>query len=55
LPKTILLNKQIYEAIFNLLQNHPCYLANWITKTTINRQPKEVIHLLKAVFGEREM
>jgi hypothetical protein len=26
-----------------------------VTKTTINRQPKEVIHLLKAVFGQREM
>ena len=38
-----------------MLHTHPCYLINWITKTNLNRQPKEVIHVLKAVFGERDM
>lgn len=55
LPKAIIRNKQIYEAIFTLLQTHPCYLINWITKTTVNRQPKEVIVILKIIFGDKEI
>lgn len=46
LPKSIIRNKQLYEALFTMLQVHPCYLINWITKTTVNRQPKEVLHIL---------
>ena len=30
MPKIIILNKQIYEVLFTLLQTHPCYLTNWI-------------------------
>jgi hypothetical protein len=30
-------------------------MINWITKTAINRQPKEVVHVLQAVFGEKDM
>ena len=55
LPKAIIKNKLIYEAIFTFLQIHPCYIINWITKTPVNRQPKEVISILKTVFGEREI
>lgn len=55
LPKAIARNKQFHEAIFTLLQTHPCYLINWFTKSTINRQPREVIYVLKTVFGEKEM
>ena len=51
----IIRNKQIYEAMFTQLQIHPCYLINWITKTTVNRQPKEVIYILKTVFGDKEI
>jgi hypothetical protein len=40
LPKAIIRNKQIFEAIFSLLIEHPCYIINWITKSSINRQPK---------------
>jgi len=29
-PKVIILNKQIYEILFSILQVHPCYLVNWI-------------------------
>ena len=30
IPKILILNKQIYEVLFSLLQTHPCYLINWI-------------------------
>jgi len=30
LPKLLLLNKQIYEVLFTLLQTHPCYLIRWL-------------------------
>ena len=30
IPKIIILNKQIYEILFTILQVHPCYLINWI-------------------------
>jgi len=30
IPKIIILNKQIYEVMFTLLQTHPCYLINWL-------------------------
>mmetsp|Transcript_22744 Transcript_22744/g.35022 ORF Transcript_22744/g.35022 Transcript_22744/m.35022 type:complete len:233 (-) Transcript_22744:2421-3119(-) len=30
LPKALLLNKQIYEVMFTLLQTHPCYLIRWL-------------------------
>lgn len=54
-PIAIIRNKQIYEAIFSMLQVHPCYLINWLTKSTVNRQPREAIHILKAVYGTREI
>ena len=37
LPKAIIRNKHIFEGIFTLLQAHPCYLINWIQKTTLHR------------------
>jgi len=49
------MNKQIYEKIFTYLQIHPCYLINWITQPTVNRQAKDVIYILKSVFGTKEM
>lgn len=30
IPALIILNKQIYECLFTLLQTHPCYLINWV-------------------------
>ena len=35
LPKLIMRNRQLFEAIFTLLQIHPCYLQNMICKTAI--------------------
>lgn len=30
IPQVVILNKQIYEIMFTILQTHPCYLINWI-------------------------
>lgn len=30
IPKPLILNKQIYELLFTLLQTHPCYLIKWL-------------------------
>jgi len=37
IPKLIILNRQIYEVMFTLLQTHPCYLINWLC-AAINQQ-----------------
>ena len=55
LPKSIIRNKQVFEAIFTQLQLHPCYLINWITKSSLNRQPKEAIHVIESVYGKEEI
>jgi len=55
LPKAIIRNKHIFEGIFTLLQAHPCYIINWIQKTTLHRQPKEVLRVLLTVYGKREL
>lgn len=52
LPKVIIRNKQIFEAIFTHLQLHPCYMINLLTKTGLNRSPKDVIRVVNAVYGD---
>jgi len=52
LPKVIIRNKQIFEAIFTHLQLHPCYMINLLTKTGLNRSPKDVIRLINSVYGD---
>lgn len=37
IPQVVLLNKQIYEIMFMILQSHPCYLINWI-KSSISEK-----------------
>jgi hypothetical protein len=37
IPQVIILNKQIYEIMFTLLQTHPCYLINWIKFAIIKK------------------
>ena len=41
LPKFILKNRPLFEMIFTLLQTHPCYLQNIITKTEIWENPNK--------------
>lgn len=33
----LMINRQIYEVMFTLLQTHPCYLVNWITAYLQNK------------------
>ena len=56
IPKSISKNRQVFEAIFNFLQSHPCYLINWIKKdSAFFDSPEDLQLLLYAVFGKREM
>jgi hypothetical protein len=37
IPGLVEKNKQVYELIITLLQQHPCYLINWITAACKNQ------------------
>ena len=51
LPKFVLKNRTLHEMIFTLLQTHPCYLQNIITKTPIWESPAIAETVIHAVFG----
>ena len=52
IPKIINMNFQLYETFLNLLQQHPCYLADVIREIT---NKKSFDYMLKVIYGRNEL
>ena len=54
LPKVINQNKQLYEALFTALQNHPCYIFNMFKIKRLG-SIDDFMNIVKAIYGKVEI